>query len=216
MKSLHLIASASLLALPSFALAGGELGDIWVYASGGTLLTGAWDHDTSEVTSLDRRVFSAEFGEDPAFPFSTDEPGIGSNLVGTTLTMGLSPTLGAWNGSGFDFATSELMGEYGGQSFQTGSGGSFSFLVTQGLDLHAEFTLFGPGLTDPANGIYLATFEFSAAGLGTSQALWVVYNLGMDEEAHEAAIEWVEANLVPAPGAMMLLGLAGLAGRRRR
>jgi hypothetical protein len=210
------LSATIVLALPTRALAHGETGDIWVYASGGNLVTGAWNHDTGEVTNPFARVFGVEFGEDPAFPFSTDEPGIGSSLVGTTLTMGLSPTLGAWNGSGFDFSTSTLMGEYGGQSFQTGSGGSFNFLVTAGLDLHAEFTLSGPGLTDPANGIYLATFQFSAAGYGSSQPLWVVYNLGMSEEEHDAAIEWVELNLVPAPGAIALLGLAGVAGRRRR
>jgi hypothetical protein len=38
----------------------------------------------------------------------------------------------------------------------------------------------------------------------------------MSEEEHDAAIEWVELNLVPAPGAIALLGLAGVAGRRRR
>ena len=204
------------LALPTLALADGEIGDIWVYASNGNLVTGAWDHSTGEVTNPFSRVFAAEFGVDPAFPFSTDEPGIGSSLVGTTITMGLSPTLGVWNGSGFGFSTSTLMGEYGGQSFQTGTGGAFSFLVTAGLDLHAEFTLSGPGLTDPANGIYLATFQFSAAGHGSSEPLWVVYNLGMSEEEHGAAIEWVQSNLVPAPGAMALLGLAAMARRRRR
>jgi len=216
MKSLHLIASASMLALPSFALADGELGDIWVYASGGNLVTGAWDHDTGDVTSLDRRVFSAEFGEDPAFPFSTDEPGIGSDLVGTTLTMNMLQGLGIWNGSGFSSSSDVLQAAFGGQEVSSSAGGGFSFLVTQGLDLHAEFTLAGLRGADPANGIYLAAFNFAASGLATSQTMWVVYNLGMDEEAHEEAIEWVEANLVPAPGALTLLGLAGLTGRRRR
>jgi len=216
MKSLHLIASASMLALPSFALADGELGDIWVYASGGNLVTGAWDHDTGDVTSLDRRVFSAEFGEDPAFPFSTDEPGIGSDLVGTMLTMNMLQGLGIWNGSGFSSSSDVLQAAFGGQEVSSSAGGGFSFLVTQGLDLHAEFTLAGLRGADPANGIYLAAFNFAASGLATSQTMWVVYNLGMDEEAHEEAIEWVEANLVPAPGALTLLGLAGLTGRRRR
>lgn len=216
MKSLHLIASASLLAFSSVALAGGELGDVWVYASGGNLVTGAWDHDTGEVTSLDRRVFSAEFGEDPAFPFSTDEPGIGSDLVGTTLTMNMLQGLGTWNGSGFSGSAAILNVAFGGQEASSSAGGGFSFLVTQGLDLHAEFTMAGLRGADPANGIYLAAFKFAASGLATSQTMWVVYNLGMDEESHEEAIEWVEANLVPAPGVMTLLGLAGLAGRRRR
>jgi xanthosine utilization system XapX-like protein len=37
----------------------------------------------------------------------------------------------------------------------------------------------------------------------------------MSEEEHEAAVEWVEVNLAPAPGAIALLGVAGLLRRRR-
>lgn len=207
--------ASAVLALASTATADVVHADIWVYQLGGALVTGGWDHETGEVVNASQRVFEAELGADPSFPFSGDEPGIGSNLVSATLTMKLSPTLGAWNGSGFDFSTSALTASYGGQSASTGSGGSFSFLVTSGLDLHAEFTLSGPGTTDPANGIYLATFEFASSGLVTSEAFWVVFNLGMSEEEHDAAVEWVEANLVPAPGAIVLLGVAGLLRRRR-
>jgi len=208
------VASAA-LALASAATADVVHADIWAYQVGGTLVTGGWDHETGDIINPNQRVFEAELGIDPSFPFSGDEPGIGSNLVGATLTMNLSPTLGAWNGTGFDFSTSALTATYGGQSASTGSGGSFSFLVTSGLDLHPEFTLSGPGASDPVHGIYLATFEFSSAGLNSSEAFWIVFNLGMSEEEHEAAVEWVETNLVPAPGAIALLGAAGLLRRRR-
>jgi hypothetical protein len=190
--------------------------DIWVYADGGALRTGSWDHETGKVTSLASRVFEAEFGEDPMFPFSIDEPGIGSNLVGATLTMNLLAGFGVWNGSGFDAASASLLASYGGQDAFSTTGGSFNFLVSEGLDLHADFTAFGAGGADPANGIYLAAFTFSSAGLATSETFWIVFNLGLDEEAHEAAAEWVEANLVPAPGALALLAVgAGLRRRRR-
>ena len=66
------------------------------------------------------------------------------------------------------------------------------------------------------NGIYLASFTFSAAGYQSSEVLYTVLNLGESEAAHEAAVEWAEANLVPVPGALALLAVAGLAGRRRR
>jgi opacity protein-like surface antigen len=206
---------STVLALASAATADVVHADIWVTQIGGQLVTGGWDHETGTVVNPSQRVFEGELGADPSFPFSGDEPGIGSNLVGATLTMKLSPTLGAWNGAAFVFSTSALPASYGGQSASTGSGGSFNFLVTSGLDLHPEFTLSGPGTSDPSNGIYLATFEFSANGLATSEAFWVVFNLGMSEEEHEAAVEWVEMNLVPAPGALALLGAAGLMRRRR-
>lgn len=220
--------SLPLIATLSIATAFGAIGataradegeahkDIWVFASGGALRTGSWDHDTGKVTSLAERVFKAEFGEDPLFPFSIDDPGIGSSLVGVTLTMNLLEGLGAWNGNGFDASDSYLFASYGGQDAFSTSGGSFSFLVTEGLDLHADFTLFGAGGVDPTNGIYLAAFTFASAGLATSETFWIVFNLGLDEAAHEAAEEWVEANLVPAPGALALLALgAGLRRRRR-
>jgi hypothetical protein len=212
------IASLASLALSSAAAAALEEGhlDIWVTASGGQLVTGGWDHDSGVVVNPSQRVFEGELGLDPLFPFSGDEPGIGSNLVGTTVSLNLSSTLGAWNGSGFVPSTSALTASYGGQSASTGAGGSFSFLVTQGLDLHPEFAMSGPGGSDPANGIYLATLDFGASGLTASAPLWVVLNLGMSEAEHEAAVEWAEANLVPAPGALAAAALAWVTGARSR
>ena len=75
--------------------------DIWVTALGGSLVTGGWDHITGEVIAPSLRVFEGELGLDPLFPFSGDEPGIGSDLVGTTLTMNLLQGISVWNGSGY-------------------------------------------------------------------------------------------------------------------
>ena len=203
------------LALGASARADVVHADIWVTAVGGQLVTGGWDHDTGVVINPDQRVFEGELGLDPSFPFSGDEPGIGSDLVGASVRLNVLNTLGAWNGAGFDFSSSMLTVGYGGQSADTASGGFVSFAVTAGLDLHPEYTLSGPGASDPANGIYLATFFFASNGLADSQVFWAVLNLGMSEEDHEAAVEWVEMNLVPAPSAIALLGVAGLLRRRR-
>jgi hypothetical protein len=212
-----LVSLASACTFASTALAEKEPHlDLWVTASNGALVTGGWDHLTGAVVNASQRVFEAEFGIDPAFPFSTDEPGIGSDLVGVTLTMNLASGLGLWNGSGFDTSTATLLASYGGQNATTTTGGSFSFLVTAGLDLHPEYTVSGAGGADPANGIYLAAFTLSGAGYATSETFWAVFNLGMAEADHAAAAGWVEANLVPAPGAVAVLALAGLASRRRR
>ena len=156
-------------------------------------------------------MFAADFGIDPAFPFSTDEPGFTSDLLGSTVTINLLQGLGRWNGAGFDAATSSLFASYGGQDATSTAGGSFGFLVTAGLDLHPEFTL-----VDPLDGVYLASFTASSAGYATSESFYVLFNLGESEIDHDEAIEWVEANLVPAPGALALLAAGVLAGRRRR
>jgi len=220
MQQHHRISIITLFTLTTFAAAARAEKephlDLWITASDGALVTGGWDHLTGSVINPSQRVFEADFGIDPAFPFSTDEPGIGSDLVGVTLTMNLAPGLGRWNGDGFDLSSAVLLASYGGQSATTTAGGSFGFLVSAGLDLHPEYTVSGAGGTDPANGIYLAAFTVSANGLASSATFYAVLNLGMTELDHGAAAAWVESNLVPSPGAGAVLALVGAASRRRR
>ena len=88
------------------------------------------------------------------------------------------------------------------------------------VDLHPEYTLLGTGGADPANGIYLVAFTVGALGYATSDTFWAVLNLNESEEAHGAATAWVEANLVPAPAAlvpmMLALTTSGRSRTRRR
>ena len=97
-----ILLSIASLTLSTTALA--QHADVWVSSANGSLYTGGWDHVTGEVINPVQRVFEGELGLDPAFPFSGDEPGIGSNLVGLSLTMNLLQGLSAWNGT--DFVTS--------------------------------------------------------------------------------------------------------------
>ncbi len=215
----HVLLPASLaLGLASAALADkAPHADIYVWStSDGRLRTAGWDHATGQIIDPVQRVFEGELGLDPMFPFSGDEPGIGSSLVGSTLSLNLLGGLGAWNGDGFTSSTSGIMVSYGGQDVFSTAGGSLSFVVTQDLDLHPGYTLFGGNGTDPANGIYLAAFTFGSAGMATSETFWVVFNLGMSEADHEAAVDWANANLVPAPGALAILAFAGLTSARSR
>ena len=205
------VAVAGISATGSTARADGELGDVWISSVGGTLVTGGFDHTTGTVLDPSQRVFAAEFGEDPLFPYSIDEPGFTSDLIGATMTVNLLSGLGRWNGSGFDAATSSLFMSYLGQDSSSIAGGSFSFLVTSGIDLHPEFTLL-----DPLDGIYLASFTASSAGFATSETFYVLFNLNESEIDHDEAIEWVEANIVPAPGALALLAAGAVLRRRRR
>ena len=196
----------------------GEHFDIGVWNDNGVLRTGGWDHDEEalEVSSL--RVFEAHFGEDPEFPFSIDEPGVGGVAadlglpVDATLTLRMAAGLGVWNGSGFGSATTDMTVDYGPLSVNSSAGGDLDFLVTDDFDLHPIFSINEAS----ASGSYLLEFNAVMDGFTSSDSFWIVFNLGMDDEEFEGTVEWVEDNLVPAPGALALLGLAGLARRRRR
>ena len=86
---------------------GEEHFDIGLYASNGSLVTGGWDHDTESMEVSNLRLFEAHFGEDTAFPYSIDEPGIGGTAdllgmaPGDSFTMNLLSGVLAWDGSGF-------------------------------------------------------------------------------------------------------------------
>ena len=192
--------------------------DIGVWNDGGTLRTGGWDHDEEALEVSNLRVFEAEFGEDPAFPWTIDEPGIGGVAadlglpVGANLTMNMMSGLGVWNGMGFDQSSTTMFVDYGPLSIDSNSGGQIDFLVTEDYDLHPFYSI-----TENSDvGSYLLEFTFSMEGFESSDSLWIVFNLGLDEEDYEASVEWVEGNLVPAPAALPALGLAFMFGRRRR
>ncbi|NBX36156.1 MAG: hypothetical protein EBR10_02890 [Planctomycetes bacterium] len=215
------ISAIALCAPLNSAFAGvveGPHADIYVWAEGAQLRTASWDHGTDQVIDPSARVFSADLGADPDFPFAIDEPGIGSNLVGATLNMYPNGGMSRWTGNGLGSSDHVLSISYGGQSANTIDSGFISFLVIDDLDLHPDYSLAGSqSSVDPDPGIYVATFRFEAEGFDPSAPLWVVFNLGSDEADHDAAIEWVQANLVPAPGALSLLALMGArSGRRRR
>jgi hypothetical protein len=70
------------------------------------------------------------------------------------------------------------------------------------------------GFTDTGFGVFIGRFSVNGGELdmasGTGFATW---NQGIGTEGSQASFEILP---VPAPGALALLGLAGLAGRRRR
>ena len=218
MKSLFSVISLSMLAYTSSAMAHEVHGEIWLYVNSNQLVTGSYDHaHHGDIISLNTRVFEAEFGIDPSFPFSGDEPGFGAanSLTGITFTMNLAQGLSVWNGSGYDASVNTLNFSYGSQSTSSTTGGSLSFLGAASTHVHPEYTL-SNSIGDPANGVYLAAFTYQSVGMISSDVFYAVFNLGMSEEDHAAATEWVEVNLVPTPAAFALLGLAGLISRRRR
>lgn len=84
--------------------------------------------------------------------------------------------------------------------------------VHQHLDLELPDAQLAP------TGFYLFSFTLSTSDGKVADEIYFVHGLGIeDEEAHEAAVDWVALNVAPAPGAAltMVAGL-GLLSRRRR
>ena len=198
---------------------GEEHFDIGVWNDGGVLRAGGWDHDTESLEVANLRVHEAHLGEDPDFPFSIDEPGIGGVAADLGLpesaTLGLNMLSGlrVWNGDGFDTNFSLTMFiDYGPSSINSKTGGLIDFLISDDYDLHPICSI-NP---DSESGSYLLEFNVSIAGFETSDSFWIAFNYGLDDEDFETSVEWVEGNLVPAPGVFGVLAMAGLTSRRRR
>ncbi len=219
MRKNPLISALTLTVLAVPALA--HEGDIAVGNFGGVLMTGLGD-DVAGTSDFPWRVFGAELIDQGGVVF-TDEPGLlgpfGDGFApGTGIGFNVLKAVRSWNGTDFNNISSVGMNI---------SLGSFSVdapatdIFTPGFDIvsdasvdfdeHGFFTL-----STNQTGIYLLEMEITADGFDASDAIWVVFNYGLDEEDHEVAIEWVEENLVPAPGALGVLAAAGLLGVRRR
>ena len=86
------------------------------------------------------------------------------------------------------------------------------------VHFHPAYLLDGPGDAAPAAGIYLLPFQLAMSGLESSDtAFFVIHSgAGVSEEAHEAAVAWVEGNVVPEPSAAALALLGGIVTLARR
>jgi hypothetical protein len=152
------------------------------------------------------------------------------------MTIGSSTSnLMYWNGqgstvqfapvsAGYSFtATRFPPGAFATASVDGGSSdvAGFTIATTDSSGLfhrHLEFDLNLTG-GDPAPGIYLVAQEFTMAGMQSSDPVYLVFNLGMDETIHDNAVEWVQLNLapIPEPGGLLAAGaLAIAAGAFRR
>lgn len=206
--------AVSVLSVTS-AMAGdhGHAGDIEVELFGSQLAT-------------DGRVFESVFGKS-GFPFVTDDPGFegdaGVFSAGTTIGFNIIGALGRWNGNGFDMLNptgqESLSISFGPASVTTGFGfvNGFDFVsdASGGFDTHLDFTLHGSG-GDPADGIYLLALQLTSNHYDASETFWIVFDNNMGDEILDLAVDWVQMNLVPAPGVLSLICMAGLVGASRR
>lgn len=221
---------ASFLTLPVHALSGPveeeEHFDVWFRLVDNQIVTGSRFEDET-FRSLNERVFGAELGEDPMFPFNGDEPGFQAFATdfgpSTVFDFRLTDALGVWNGTGFETAAETMTLGFEGESVTTGPGAmaGFQFATddTGFLHDHFELTLNGAGGSDPDTGVYLLGLSVGLFGEtdSFSETFYYVLNLGESEDVHELAIDFVAMTLVPAPGALAFLvaGATGFMARGR-
>lgn len=232
------------LASPAVLLA--HEGDIAPSIDNGRLVTRLGDDSSGTVGDIWRVFAAefldpATFPTPPLVAESTDDPGhlIAPGTFPATSVYGFNvrgafrrwnPSLGA--DGGFEVTSSTLVLSSAGQpAINVPSSGTaitpgYSLVIADAdeeIDWHTFFNLIGPGgLSEAPDGIWLLEME-SYVDLPdlsrlVSDPYWIVFNSGGEafEEDHEAAIEWVERNLVPTPGAACLLVLAGISVSRRR
>lgn len=214
--------------------------------SAGQLVTGAVDFGDNTVISSNLRVYEGEFDafgttSDPGFnALSSSNPNMPAGfqaIQGDTVVSfdanafginGVTANLFYWDAVGanvsFGASTDALtISKAPSDMFTATLDGSgvgvlgFDIETTDAdgfLHKHIDFSV------DPAaaTGIYLWSLTVHAGDLST-QPLYFVHALGdIDEAQHEAAAEFVETVLVPAPGTVVLaaLGFVGVTTRRRR
>lgn len=201
-------------------------GDYGLLLDNGVVLTGIGDHGAQVINDIGERVFAAEMLPVGSNWFA-DEPGIfiAANSMPDGVGVGfvLEAALRRWDGTGaVDFSSipSQAMTlEFGPLSVTTAAsdgdvaGFSIAYDATSpaGLDEHFDFLLDAAA----GEGIYLLQMRFTVEGFTDSLSTWTVFNAGLGEDLHGAAIEYVESSFVPAPGAVVLLA-AGLVGVPRR
>ncbi|MBU6413087.1 MAG: hypothetical protein KGS45_06405 [Planctomycetes bacterium] len=195
-----LIASASMAQVHS--------GDIVLAVSSGNAITTNASDQFGSITS--QRVFEAAFGESPNF---TNDPGFDSDNgtfpANSTVGFRIRRALRDWSGIEFsddDIADERIQVRLGplgptltptsdvvvtGFSLAANSSGKFHH--------HLGYTLLPkPGESQPADGVYLLELELfsNQPSIQTSRPFWLVFNQNRPTQEHQAAIDWVNANLV--------------------
>lgn len=201
-------------------------GDIGVKLDAGSLKVGAVDENDNFT---DQKVFESEF-EDVAGFVTTEDPGFdgeaGTFPYPSSIGFNFVAPLSVWTGAGFAPTAHTITAFHTdtNQSATTGAGSvpGFSVDVAPNGEWHEHFSFFlnSPDSNPPANGIYLLQMDLfhSDNSIGNSGTFAIVFNWGMSEEGHEAAVDYVNANIVPEPSALVALGsgMVALLGLKRR
>lgn len=210
----------------------------------GNLLTGQYDFGDNMIVNTNTRVYEGEFdafgtSDEPGFNalsasnIPTGFQALGSNVpvsfnANTFGIGGTSANLYHWDGNGavnFSVAANALtISKAPSAVFSADLDGSDTNVDGFDIDttssdgfLHKHIDLGLADFSASAHGFYLWSLTIEA-GEATTDPIYFVHGFGIhNEPAHEAAIDWVSANLVPAPGsALALLGFTAMSSPRRR
>lgn len=180
--------------------------DIWIRVVDDTIVTGSISEGTpGRPLSENARVYSAELGEDPKFPFAAFEPGFqtlpGPDTAGASFGFSLPGPIESWKGAGFGLTNATMTLASGPASVDTADSSvqGFAFSVTaSGLfHEHFDFILNGAKGADPEPGIYLLPMRLAGVSpeYGDSATFWIVFNNGEQEDLHAEAIRHAELYL---------------------
>jgi len=216
--------------------------DIAPYFQDGKLLTGGLSHDGDRIDPpiiVYGYEFGEDQYDpfNPSDPGVNQSAGVGNLPFGDPIRYNILTSLLYWDGTGdvnfrLPAGQTEIVLRMGSkEKILTGSSGSQTgsliAAVGAGGTIHEHFTtsLFAgpgmenvpgePGFVEPAQGIYAFSLELtldSGGTLYTSDPLWIIFNHGMDEEIHDAAME----HFVPEPATFTFLGFSGLTLLRRK
>jgi hypothetical protein len=204
MKNRCLIASliASIIALPAAA----QHADILVTVESGRLQVAAIDKATGTITPTN--VFAADLGE-TGIPHYIDEPGLDAEAAtlppGSTLGFTVIGPLLRWDGASFVPTDAEGCAEGETMTIQyvtllretaCADVPGFALAVQPDGGFHKHYVF---GVQPGSNGVIDSdvyalqfTLRSSDPAIAGSDPVWIVFNDGMTEEDHDAAIAFLE------------------------
>ena len=148
---------------------------------------------------------------------SFDVNGPGGNgveyIIGATGDAGMvSISLDFTNAGGWTWAGDLLIGFVDSNGYGVEFGG---YDQSFGFDYVGDFS---SGWDSSSSGSYSASFDLTGVGLADIATVMFAdgYSSGASTDNWNGSMTIAGVDVVPAPGALALLGLAGLAGRRRR
>jgi len=244
MNTKTLSAVATLAALSISTLASAQHADLLVIRDdAGNLVTGQYDFDDGSVVNTNTRVYEGEFDafgttDEPGFnALSGSNIPVGYQALSGNTALSFdarsfsigetSANLFYWDGQGevnFGAAANTLtISKAPSSIFSATLDGSDSSVEGFDIDttssdgfMHKHIDAGLSDISASAHGFYMWSLTLEHESDSTDP-IFFIHGFGLeDEEAHEMAIDWANANLVPAPGSVaLLLGLPALWTRRR-